>query len=250
MTKFWKGWLPESLLYQCTLVIDMQSTESTFILSWKFSFREQLRSTTFAWQSTASRNSHIFLDSFVVLKIMLIYAKILQSTKMSRPLENLNLKNFHVASRFHLCENCRQDRRGWMLASLIWVCLFFGKKQLLLYITMLCSKSWSCVSKSQISSNATFICFSNASFCKAKHECKSLHSAVFRSRPFWSLERENFKTWNSWQEKFEGLPSVFCFLGAGLPSYFVTCFFGSGGKTKLFGIPVFCVFTDLFELHI
>ena len=112
MTKFQKCWLPESLLYQCTLLIDMQSTGSTFIFSWKFSFTEQLHSTTIDWQSTVSRASHIFLDSFLVVKIMLIYAKILQSTKMSRSLKNLNLKNFYVASRQNLREICRQDWRG------------------------------------------------------------------------------------------------------------------------------------------
>ena len=72
MTKFQKCWLPESLLYKCTLLIDVQSTGNTFIISWKFSFTEQLHSTTFVWQSTSSRATHIFLDSFLVLKIMLI----------------------------------------------------------------------------------------------------------------------------------------------------------------------------------
>ena len=112
MIKFQKSWLRESLLSKCTLLIDVQSTGSTFIISWKFSFTEQLHSTTFAWQSTASRAPHIFLDSFLVLKIMLVYAKIFQATKMSRSLQNLDLKNFREASRHNLREICQQDRHG------------------------------------------------------------------------------------------------------------------------------------------
>ena len=115
-----------------------------------------------------------------------------------------------------------------------------------------CSESWSCYSKSEVFWSAPFICFSNDSFCKSKHECRSMHSAVFRSSSFWNLERDHFKTWHSWQEKFEGLASVFCFLGAGSPSGFVTSFFG-GVKTKhlvyqsfVFILYFFCLICKLY----
>ena len=106
-----------------------------------------------------------------------------------------------------------------------------------------CSKSWSYISKSEISSSAPLICFSNYSFCKSKCECRSLRSAVFRSRSFWSLEKERFKTWHSWQEKVEGLTSVFGFWGqVQTLSWF--------WKNKTFGISVFYAFTVLFEFNI
>ena len=63
--------------------------------------------------------AHI-VDSFLVLKIMLICAKILQSAKMSRSFPTLNLKNLHVASRQNIRKICRQDRHG-LLTSLMWV---------------------------------------------------------------------------------------------------------------------------------
>lgn len=106
-----------------------------------------------------------------------------------------------------------------------------------------CSKSWSYFSKSEISSSAPLICFSNYSFCKSKCECRSLRSAVFRSRSFWSLEKERFKTWHSWQKKVEGLTSVFGFWGqVQTLSWF--------WKNKTFGISVFYAFTVLFEFNI
>ena len=61
-------------------------------MSAKFSFTEEHHSTTFVCQSTPMRTSHNIVDSFLVLKIMLIYAKILQSTTISRSFPSLNLK--------------------------------------------------------------------------------------------------------------------------------------------------------------
>ena len=53
---------------------------------------------------------HIFKGCFVVVKAMLIYDKILLSTKILRPLLNMNLKIFRVACHHSIQKICRQNR--------------------------------------------------------------------------------------------------------------------------------------------
>ena len=84
----------------------MRSSSNIFA---KSSFTEQYHSTIFVWQSAPMRTFYNIVDSFLVLKITLIYAKILQSAKMSRLFPNLNLKNLHVTFRKNITEICRQD---------------------------------------------------------------------------------------------------------------------------------------------
>ena len=47
----------------------------------------QSHGTIFIWQSTISETSHAFEECFALIKIALIYAKILQSTEMLRLLQ-------------------------------------------------------------------------------------------------------------------------------------------------------------------
>ena len=47
----------------------------------------QSHGTIFIWQSAISETSHVFEECFVMIKIMLIYTKILQSTEMLRLLQ-------------------------------------------------------------------------------------------------------------------------------------------------------------------
>ena len=65
---------------------------------------------TFVWQSTATETS-IFVACFVVVKIMQIYAKIQQLTKMPRSFQNINLKIFYVA-----CCHSRPWHDAWATA--------------------------------------------------------------------------------------------------------------------------------------
>ena len=48
----------------------------------------QSHGTIFIWQSTISEISHVFEECFAMIKIVPIYAKILQSTEMLRLLQN------------------------------------------------------------------------------------------------------------------------------------------------------------------
>ena len=67
---------------------------------------------TFVCQSITKRSSPNVVDSFPVLKIMLIYVKILQSTKMSKSFPTFNLKNLRVAFRQNIRKTCPQDSHG------------------------------------------------------------------------------------------------------------------------------------------
>ena len=78
MTKFQKFWVPEYFFYQYTLLIKMQPKGSTIIVTLKFSFAVQSHLTIFVWQSTAKESSHTLIACFLMVKIMLIYAKIQQ----------------------------------------------------------------------------------------------------------------------------------------------------------------------------
>ena len=75
MKKFQKFRVPEYLLYQCIL-IKIQPNASIVIFTSKFSFAGQPHLTIFFWQSTAKETSRIFVACFLVVKIMLISAKI------------------------------------------------------------------------------------------------------------------------------------------------------------------------------
>ena len=78
MTKFQNFSVPEYFLYQCTLLIKIEPKGSTVIFTSKFSFATQSHLTIFVWQSTTKETFHTFLACFLVVKIMLIYAKIEQ----------------------------------------------------------------------------------------------------------------------------------------------------------------------------
>ena len=71
----------------------MQAKLSTIIVNSKFPFTAQPDSIVLVWQPAMS-----IFKYFCAVKIMLIYAKILLSTKMPQSLQNMNSKNFHLAS--------------------------------------------------------------------------------------------------------------------------------------------------------
>ena len=73
--KFQKFWVPEYFLYRCIL-IKIQPNWSTVIFTSKYSFAAEPHLTIFFWQSTAKETSRIFVACFLVVKIMLISAKI------------------------------------------------------------------------------------------------------------------------------------------------------------------------------
>ena len=79
--------------------------------------------TIFVWQSTAKETSHIFIACFLVVKIMLIYAKIQQLTYMWRMLQNVNLKIFCMACCHSMQKICQQNRIGMYvdIATYSWV---------------------------------------------------------------------------------------------------------------------------------
>ena len=71
--------------------ISMQPKLSTITANSKFPFTAQPHSIFLVWQPTMS-----IFQCFLVVKIMLIYAKILLSRKTPKSLQNMNSKNFHV----------------------------------------------------------------------------------------------------------------------------------------------------------
>ena len=71
---------------------------------------------------------------------------------------------------------------------------------------------------------------------------------LFLDWGYFEVWREHFKTWRSWQNKFEGWHLLFVFCGTltiRLCDHFHWCW-----KNKTFGIPVAYVFSVLFELQI
>ena len=60
----------------------------------------------------SNRNSYIFVECFLTVTIMLIYAKIFPSTKMSRLLQNMNWKIFCMACHNSIQEFCCENRCG------------------------------------------------------------------------------------------------------------------------------------------
>ena len=73
--------------------ISMQPKLSTVIVNSKFPFTAQPHSIALVWQPTMS-----IFQCFLMVKIMVIYTKILLSRKTPKLLQNMNSKNFHVAS--------------------------------------------------------------------------------------------------------------------------------------------------------
>ena len=71
----------------------MQPKLSTIIVNSKYPFTAQPHSIFLVWQPTMS-----IFQCFLVVKIMLIYAKILLSRKTPKSLQTMNSKNFHVNS--------------------------------------------------------------------------------------------------------------------------------------------------------
>ena len=75
----------------------------------------------FVWQSKATETSHIFVGCFLMVKIVLIYAEILLWTKMSRPLQNINLKIFCVPCCYSMQKICWQNWRGYWHRQFAWI---------------------------------------------------------------------------------------------------------------------------------
>ena len=73
--------------------ISMKPKISTVVVNSKFPFTVQPHSIVLVWQPTMS-----IFQYFLMVKIMMIYAKILLSRKTPKSLQNMNWKNFHVAS--------------------------------------------------------------------------------------------------------------------------------------------------------
>ena len=73
--------------------ISMQPKLSTITANSKFPFTAQPHSIFLVWQPTMS-----IFQCFLVVKIMLIYAKVLLSRKKPKLLQTMDSKNFHVAS--------------------------------------------------------------------------------------------------------------------------------------------------------
>ena len=71
----------------------MQPKLSTITINSKFLFTAQPHSIFSVWQPTMS-----IFQCFLMVKIMLIYAKILLFRKTPKSLQTMNSKNFHVAS--------------------------------------------------------------------------------------------------------------------------------------------------------
>ena len=101
--EFQKFWVPEYLLYQCTLLVKIQPNKKSLQ-----SFPLQRKHT---WLSSfGNQQRQKLLTFFLEVKIMLIYAKILQLTKMSRLLPNMNMKIFRAVCCHSMKKNCRQNR--------------------------------------------------------------------------------------------------------------------------------------------
>ena len=64
---------------------------------------------SFFWLSPMPETSQIFLECFLVVKSILIYAKILLSTKMSMSLQKKKLKIIQVTSHHRTEETCQQN---------------------------------------------------------------------------------------------------------------------------------------------
>ena len=86
-TKFQKFWVDECSLYQCTLLITIQS-KGTIIFTWQISFSMQSHSTFFVWQSRMPEKFVISLQN-VSLDQNHDNVKILPSTKMTWLLQNM-----------------------------------------------------------------------------------------------------------------------------------------------------------------
>ena len=94
MTKFQKFWVPEYL--QCTKIKIQPKGKYCY-----FQFKVFFLQHNHTWQSSFSnqlrkKTSHIFIACFLMVKIMLMYAKLQQLTQMSRLLQNVTLEIFHA----------------------------------------------------------------------------------------------------------------------------------------------------------
>ena len=82
MTKFQKFRVPECLLYKCTLLIMTLPKRSNITVTLKFFFYNAI-TLNHLCLAINTETSHIFLECFLMIKIMLLYAKILLTAKMS-----------------------------------------------------------------------------------------------------------------------------------------------------------------------
>ena len=87
--------------------VDYHATKGNIVvLTSVFSFLAKLHSVIFVWQWTMSETSCISIESFLMLRTVLFYVKILLSTKTLRLLQNMNMQNLCMAYHHTIWEIC------------------------------------------------------------------------------------------------------------------------------------------------